>query len=97
MLNKISDKLGNAGSTGKVVSESATPAKDVRKQDAASDTVELTSSAKLLARLEKTLAGLSEIDNSRVEAVRTAIENGDYRIDTDKIAAALLRKEAQLC
>jgi anti-sigma28 factor (negative regulator of flagellin synthesis) len=29
--------------------------------------------------------------------VRTAIENGDYRIDTDKIAAALLRKEAQLC
>ena len=61
----------------------------------AGDTVELTSSAKLLERLEKTLASLPDIDRGRVEAVKTAIENGEYQIDADKIAAALLRSDGQ--
>jgi negative regulator of flagellin synthesis FlgM len=61
----------------------------------AGETVELTSSAKLLERLEKTLASLPEIDRARVDAVKTAIENGDYQIDSDSIAAALLRADRQ--
>ncbi|MDH4047919.1 MAG: flagellar biosynthesis anti-sigma factor FlgM [Gammaproteobacteria bacterium] len=96
MLNKINDKLGNTGSTGKVSSDPAHSTKEVRKQAAGSDTVELTSSAKLLERLEKTLAGLPEINSGRVDAVRTAIERGDYVIDSDKIAAALLRTDREL-
>lgn len=59
------------------------------------DIVELTSSARLLERLEKTLASLPEIDRARVDAVKTAIENGEYQIDADKIATALLRSEGQ--
>jgi len=62
----------------------------------AGDTVELTSSAKLLERLEKTLASLPDIDRGRVEAVKTAIENGEYQIDADSIAAALLRSEGRM-
>jgi negative regulator of flagellin synthesis FlgM len=96
MLNKINDKAGEAGSTRKVTSDTAVSGKDVRKQAAASDTVELTSSAKLLERLEKTLASSPEINSERVEAVRTAIESGDYVIDAEKIAAALLRTDREL-
>jgi negative regulator of flagellin synthesis FlgM len=96
MLNKINDKAGETGSTRKVSSDIAISGKDVRKQPATSDTVELTSGAKLLERLEKTLAGLPEINSGRVEAVRTAIESGDYVIDADKIAAALLRTDREL-
>lgn len=96
MLNKINDKLGDTASTRKVASEAAVSGKDVRKQASTGDTVELTSSAKLLERLEKTLAGLPEVNRGRVEAVRTAIEKGDYVIDSDKIAAALLRTDREL-
>jgi negative regulator of flagellin synthesis FlgM len=96
MLNKINDKLGETASTRKVATESAVSAKDIKKQSSTSDTVELTSSAKLLERLEKTLAGLPEINSGRVEAVRSSIENGDYVINSDKIAAALLRTDREL-
>lgn len=96
MLNKINDKAGGTGSTREVASDTAVSGKDVRKQPVSSDTVELTSGAKLLERLEKTLAGLPEIDSSRVDAVRTAIESGDYVIDADKIASALLRTDREL-
>jgi negative regulator of flagellin synthesis FlgM len=96
MLNKINEKAGDTGSTRKVSSEPVPAGKDLGKRPAASDTVELTSSAKLLERLEKTLAGLPEINAGRVEAVRTAIESGDYVIDADKIAAALLRSDREI-
>ncbi|MBT8098028.1 MAG: flagellar biosynthesis anti-sigma factor FlgM, partial [Woeseia sp.] len=54
-------------------------------------TVELTSGAKLLERLEKSLDSLPDINQERVDAVKTAIANGDYTIDADKIADALVR------
>jgi negative regulator of flagellin synthesis FlgM len=63
------------------------------RSQSAGETVELTSSAKLLERLEKTLASLPEIDRTRVEAVKAAIENGDYQIDAGRIADALLRAD----
>lgn len=96
MLNKINDKAGETGSTRKVATDSAVSGKDVRQPPVSSDTVELTSGAKLLERLEKTLAGLPEINSGRVEAVRTAIESGDYVIDADKIAAALLKADRDI-
>lgn len=96
MLNKINEKAGETGSTRKVGSDTVVSGKEVRQQPATSDTVELTSSAKLLERLEKTLAGMPEINSGRVEAVRTAIESGDYVIDADKIAAALLRTDREI-
>ena len=60
-----------------------------------SDTVELTSSAKLLERLEKTLASLPDIDRARVDAVKAAIESGEYEIDARRIADALLQSDRQ--
>jgi negative regulator of flagellin synthesis FlgM len=96
MLNKINEKSGETGSTRKVAADSVVSGKEVRKQPVASDTVELTSDAQLLERLEKTLASLPEIDSARVEAVRTAIKSGDYVIDADNIASALLRTDREL-
>lgn len=98
LLGKIAEnasasakKVAGAGAAqpGKVAPPSADGARP------ASDTVELTSSAQLLERLEKTLASLPEIDRAKVEAVKSAIENGDYEIDAGKIAEALLRNDRQ--
>jgi negative regulator of flagellin synthesis FlgM len=101
LLGKIAEnssgtakKAGNAGAAAPGAVAKAALDGTTRSQSAG-ETVELTSSAKLLERLEKTLASLPEIDRARVDAVKTAIENGDYEIDSDSIAAALLRADGQ--
>ncbi|MBT8085341.1 MAG: flagellar biosynthesis anti-sigma factor FlgM [Woeseia sp.] len=91
MINKLGDKIGNAK---EALSTSASQRIEVKPNavaDAKSDTVELTSGAKLLERLEKSLESLPDINQERVDAVKTAIANGDYTIDADKIADALVR------
>jgi len=90
-LGKIGGKVDEAG-TGKRVSA------DTRPQETASvdkqpprDTVNLTSNAKLLERLDKTLASLPAVDSERVAEIKAAIESGDYQIDSDAIAEAMIR------
>ena len=101
LLGKIAEnssgaakKAGNAGASVPGTAVKAGVDGTTRSQSAG-ETVELTSSAKLLERLEQTLKSLPEIDRARVDAVKTAIENGDYQIDSDGIAAALLRVDRQ--
>ena len=96
ILGKVGEKIGDASSTTKVKTSSDVAAKEVDRKSDSVDSVELTSSAKLLERLEKTLASLPEIDRSRVEAVKTAIANGDYETDAENIADAILRMDREL-
>ena len=96
LLGKIGSKIGETDPTRKVSTDSPVQGKDAANQPNTGDTVELTSSAKLLERLEKTLASLPDIDSSRVEAVKAQIQNGEYQIDAGKIAEALLRTDREL-
>lgn len=96
MHNKIGDKLGETANTRKL--EVATPAvgQDVRGQPKSGDTVQLTDNAKLLERAEKKLAEEPVVDSARIAAVRADIENGDYVINAESIAEALLRTDLEL-
>lgn len=98
LLGKLAENSSAAAKKAGSASTVAPPAvkagvDGTARSQPSGETVELTSSAKLLERLEKTLASLPEIDRARVEAVKTAIENGDYQIDADRIADALLRAD----
>ena len=95
LVGKISDKAGDTGVVRKVSTDAPANGPNHARQTNTGDTVELTSSAKLLERLEKTLASLPEIDNARVEAVKAQIENGEYQIDSEKIVEALLRMDQE--
>jgi len=90
-ISNIGNKLDETGATGDV-SESKVkldaPAVPGGRRE---DTVELTSGAQLLERLEKSLEALPAIDSQRVAEVRSAIENGDYEIDSESIADAMIR------
>ncbi len=90
-LGKIGGKVDEARSGGKVSGDSDAPGKGSAGPAALTDTVNLTSSAKLLERLDKTLAASPDIDSDRVAEIKTAIENGDYQIDADAIADAMIR------
>lgn len=96
MLGKIDNKVGDTKATPKVDGA----ADNGKERESASartrETVELTSSARLLQRLDKTLADTREIDLARVEAVKSAIANGDYKVDATKIADAILRSDSSL-
>ena len=95
MHGRIGDKIGETSTTRKL--EVATPVgrKKAQAKPESGDTVELTQSAKLLERVEKTLAEAPAVDSARIEAVRADIANGDYSIDADKIAEALIRTERE--
>ena len=94
-IGKSGNKIDDAGSTRKVSGDKAASTAATGPAPKG-DTVELTSSAKLLERLEKTLASLPAVDSGRVAEVKTAIENGDYEIDADAIADALIRFDRSL-
>ncbi|MGI9232025.1 MAG: flagellar biosynthesis anti-sigma factor FlgM [Woeseiaceae bacterium] len=90
-LGKIGGKVDKAGTESKVSPESRGPDKGSVDPRSSTDTVNLTSNAKLLERLDKTLASLPAVDSERVAEIKAAIENGEYQIDSDAIAAAMIR------
>ena len=96
MLGKIGNKIGESSSAKKVEPGTATRGKDAAQPSSTGDTVELTSRAKLVEQLEKSLAKLPEVDAARVDAVRAQIENGEYQVDADKIAEAILRLDREI-
>jgi negative regulator of flagellin synthesis FlgM len=61
-----------------------------------SDVVTLTDLASRLQTLTDSVAQLPEVDQKRVAELKSAIENGDYRIDDTKIADKLTAFETQL-
>ena len=96
ILGKIGDNIGETGTTKTVSPDSPIRGRESANQTGTTDTVELTSSAKLLQRLEETLASMPEIDSARVAAVKAQIENGEYEINVDNIVDALIRTDKEL-
>jgi len=60
------------------------------------DSVNLTSGAQLLSRLEESLASAPAVDSAKVAEVKSAIASGNYEIDTTSLADAILRFERSL-
>lgn len=96
MLGKVGNRVEETGTGSTVSPNSSTSEKVASNSASTSDTVNLTSSAKLLERLDKTLAALPAVDLDRVAEIKVAIENGDYEIDADAIADALIRIDRSL-
>ena len=96
VLGKVGNKVDDTGSSRKISGDSVVPKDASTGSVSASDTVELTSNAKLLERLEKSLASLPAVNSDRVAEIKTAIENGDYEIDAGAIADALIRFERSI-
>ena len=96
MIGKIGNKVDDTNSAGQVSPDKTTKGSPGSHSSSASDTVELTSGAQLLERLEKSLETLPAIDSQRVAEIKLAIENGDYEIDSGAIADAMIRFERQM-
>lgn len=95
LLGKIAKNVSGTSGTGKATDSGDTPSGKPGAR-AAGDTVQLTSSGRLLERLEKAFASMPEIDRGRVDAVKSAIESGNYRVDADRLAEAIIRSDLKL-
>ena len=80
------------GSTNKVDDSSARAA----SAPVDGDSLSLTQAALEISRLEETLNNIPDIDGNRVNELMTAIANGEYQIDTDKLVSQLLQAEKDL-
>jgi len=60
------------------------------------DQVSLSESGRLMQALESGVAESSGVDQERIDALRDAIQNGDYEIDASRIADALIRDSREL-
>jgi negative regulator of flagellin synthesis FlgM len=58
--------------------------------------VQITDQARQLASLEHTVKSLPVVNESRVAAIRQAIDEGRYQINPERIADKLLRTEQEL-
>lgn len=96
LLGKIGNKIGETGTSKIVDAGKSATGKEASDAAAGSETVELTSGGKLLERLEKSLADIPAVDRARVDAVKAQIENGEYKIDADKISEAMLRLDQEI-
>lgn len=57
---------------------------------------EVSKTARQLADLETRVANSSGINEAKVEAIRLAIERGEYQIDTQKIADQLMKLDWEI-
>jgi len=62
---------------------------------AETDSVSLTNAATQLQSLQRDLAAVPEVDTARVEAIKAAIADGSYSVDSNKLAQNLIDFEQQ--
>lgn len=64
----------------------------LRSQDA----VSLTDQAKQLGKLQQSMSQSPVVDQQRVQALRKAINEGQYKVDPEKLAKAMSTLEQEL-
>lgn len=60
------------------------------------DKVSLTSTAARLKDIEQRLASQTSVDNNRVNQMKSAINNGEYNVDADRVANKMIDFENSL-
>lgn len=86
------DKSSNAQSTQPSTAEQA----KTQAQSARGENVNLSSQAKNLKQLEQKLGSYPEMDDDRIEQIRSALENGSYKVDAEKLAQKMLEMDESI-
>lgn len=99
MVNEINSLIHSSISTAgnkaeRVETVSAGSQQQVASQsEAAKGTIEISSQAQLLNKLEAQIKDLPEVDQARVDALRDQISQGTYEIDSSSLAQRIIDLE----
>ena len=79
--------------SGAIGSRHVTPSTETEHAREATTSISLSNTALALSSFKTSLKGLPGVDLDRVEAIRAAINAGDYIVDADKLVRGLLSEE----
>jgi len=98
MKMKIDSGIPSATPVTRVSETPDREAKVARPPSGASagDSVEITSLSARLNELESVLAGVPVVDNAQVQAIKDAISEGRFQIDSEVVADRLLSSVKEL-
>jgi len=100
MANKISGIDGRPVQVGggSPVSRAKDATSDGRKTETSgtASNIDVSDTARTMAALENRISTLPVVNESRVEAVRRAMDEGRYHIDPQRVADKMMRFEVDL-
>lgn len=99
--NRIAPLVTHGSGQGAAVENSRTggsndPVQQAERAKGGTDQLSLTGEARQLHEVESRIASASVVDSSKVGAVRTAIENGTFSVNAERIAEKLMSLEQAL-
>ncbi|MFD2180285.1 flagellar biosynthesis anti-sigma factor FlgM [Veronia pacifica] len=68
----------------------------VEKSGTKNDAVSISSESRAIGVLNQQIAGQDQFDAAKVDKIKSAIANGSYQIDADKLALNMLKFEDEL-
>ncbi|PSF05615.1 flagellar biosynthesis anti-sigma factor FlgM [Marinobacter fuscus] len=83
------DKASSSQADKPAVSDQA----KAQSSSARGENVNLSKEARNLKQLEQKLGDFPEMDDDRIEQIRTALENGTYKVDAQKLAQKMLEMD----
>lgn len=93
-INSTRSQLSsNQSSSVKSQNEAKQSSQAATSSSAGADRVTLTNTASRLQNIEQQLNKTSSLDSARVAEVQSAISNGDYNVNADRIADKMLAFE----
>ncbi|MFV8570726.1 flagellar biosynthesis anti-sigma factor FlgM [Marinobacter sp. SBS5] len=94
-VNTTRTPADKAASTANTTSSAADQAQ-AQGPAARGENVSLSSQAKNLKQLEQKLGDYPEMDDDRIAQIRSALDNGTYKIDAEKLAQKMLEMDESI-
>ena len=88
--------MHTAEARGQSAGSGETNVSPLHKRDGPTDSVQITDSATKLKALEARISDMPQVDSKRVEALRAAISEGRFHIDSVEVAEKLVEFETAL-
>ncbi len=93
---QVNNQKPSANKAGGPQAQQPAATEQARTQSARGENVSLSSQAKNLKQLEQKLGDYPEMDDERIESIRSALENGTYKIDAEKLAQKMLEMDESI-
>ncbi|BCE02548.1 flagellar biosynthesis anti-sigma factor FlgM [Marinicellulosiphila megalodicopiae] len=92
-LNTNSHSAGRAKSADSPIGDSKASLNE--STDKETSKVSLSTAAQSIKKIEDNIRAMPIVDQTKVDNIKSAIKNGDYEIDYDRLASAFIRFESE--
>lgn len=96
MLGNQSTKVANGNTSNSQATSSATEQALQAKGSVRQDAVVLTDQAQQLGRVQQRLSNAPTTNQAKVEALKAAIDKGEYKVDSQRVAKKMMSMESDL-